>query len=295
MNHKVYLHLGLHKTATTSMQQYVFPFVEGVNFLGREVIDLKDNSSLYKKIAYYCFSKEENIKLKKEIGTALENTLNDSSILISDEWFTADYSGFFAFDGAHWQMKIARLSELLEGADCQVILTIRHPFEGLYSQYCEFLSVGIDELYPTFRSYAEFSNDANAYHYEYLFKSIKRNFENLSIVTFDELKDSSGVHPLCDFFQVRTLPEIGHANKREKNNEGVKVVKQSKVVKFVSSNIPKAVGKCLRQNKKLAWLKNLLIRFISDEIYLEVPTKADEQFIKDNFSKSITIYKQKDF
>ena len=134
---KVYLHLGVQKTGTTTLQWDIFPNIDGVRFVGRRRFSNDESGErLYKRICSYCFNsntKESAVKLKLDISATLKNT----DLLISEEWFLTDYNGFEKAPGDCWQNKVARLAILLSGFECVVIISKREPISALYSVFCQ--------------------------------------------------------------------------------------------------------------------------------------------------------------
>jgi hypothetical protein len=55
--------------------------------------------------------------------------------VFTEEWFTADYSGFYKLKSETWQNKLLKLSRVLKEVDYKILVTIRDPFDLSYSQY----------------------------------------------------------------------------------------------------------------------------------------------------------------
>ncbi|MCG9711205.1 hypothetical protein L1D46_20865, partial [Pseudoalteromonas sp. Isolate3] len=163
MKNKLYIHIGLHKTATTSLQKFVFPRLPSFKFIGRNDLPLNNQNELYLELVKYCFSKKQDKPKEVELRSALITELKANKVILSDEWFSADFDGFYKFEGASWQMKLDKLSRIINGLDYKLVVTLRDPFDGVFSQYSEFNQVGIESKYSTFKEYFYNSNDSNVY------------------------------------------------------------------------------------------------------------------------------------
>jgi hypothetical protein len=222
-----FVHIGLHKTATTSLQKDVFPFVQGVEYIGRSDVALSSQSDLYRDICEFCYAREVSASQLDALRLRIADRLSKGSLLLSDEWFTADYSGCYGFEGAPWQIKLERLSRLIGGVKHKVLVTLRDPLQGLYSQYCEFNSVGVERLYGEFNVYAKFSNDSKAYDYVRLDSFLVELFGNVFYVSFENLVSDDKLRSLCLFLGVERLPKLGRRNNKKKEQGGVVVSKRN--------------------------------------------------------------------
>ncbi|OOE55314.1 hypothetical protein BZG13_14990, partial [Salinivibrio sp. ML323] len=124
---EILIHIGLHKTATTSLQKSVFPNLEGILYHGRQSGSFVGNGDLYEKVCGFCFgSKKYTLN---EVRDSISSELTKGRFLISDEWLTSDYDGLFGYKSGRWQKKIERLSSLINGFEHKILLTIREPLE----------------------------------------------------------------------------------------------------------------------------------------------------------------------
>ena len=124
--HKIFLHLGLHKTATTSLQRSIYPHIPDYLYIGRTHPRSDKRYSLYRQITNYCFSIHEHEQQLSSIRKNLEKTLATQSILLSDEWFTSDYSEQFRLNGITWQTKLERLGKIVNDLPASIgVITLR--------------------------------------------------------------------------------------------------------------------------------------------------------------------------
>lgn len=133
---KLIVHIGLPKTATTTLQADVFPKLinNQIKYLGtfqpREKTPLKN---LYHHFCKAVESREniDNIRilLNKEISKG-------HTLIISEEGMTVP-SGNIT-----WKKKLENLGKIVRGFDYTIIVSVREPSSALFSYYCE--------LYPRF-------------------------------------------------------------------------------------------------------------------------------------------------
>ena len=230
----IYLHLGLHKTATTALQRHVFPNLEGLEFLGRAGGKIEETHELYKLLGRYVHSTKTDYEQERIIGEAFSKYGREHGhLLISEEWFTTDYSEFYGLRGAAWQDKLEKLSRIFQALDTKVFLTIRNPLEAMHSQYCEFHNIDIQTQYPTFMDYMLRSNDAKVFFYEALDDLLCRLFVEVDYLTFDEIKAGTYKVFIQEFFCVEHVADLKNENTKESNESGVKVRMKGRTVKLL--------------------------------------------------------------
>lgn len=297
---KLYLHLGLHKTATTAMQTQVFPNIKGVVYLHRDVFN-KD--SLYNQIARYCFSRAANAKLASKIIARLRVMLINSDVLISEEWFTSDFSYFYRFEGASWQEKIRRLSYITNEFEKTILITTREPVSGLFSLYCEFGKVGLYKKHPTFESFLSHSNDAQCFDLVYLSNFLTELFGQAPIMLpYEYLKSRP------DYYFVELGQWLGRnlspfSDKLVKENAtvysgdsviiltpGIKLIIFSKLVRMFPDYL-------LSVTKKVPIIRTLKAKFVDQSVEsrdIGIPEQNDIEAIKLRFAASIEFYENLD-
>lgn len=239
----IYLHIGLHKTATTSLQYHIFPNLSGISFLGRGKGGVKGSQNLYIALSKYVHSpiidSVEEDTLRKAFLEVEKSTPN---LLISDEWFTADYSEFYGFDGCPWQEKLAKLSRVFSDFAVKLLVTLRRPFEALYSQYCEFCGVGIANKYPEFVSYLRESNDAKVFQLDWFDDLVRKCFQKSELVYLDFalIVNNEFEATLQGFFDNIKFPavKIPRENAKRKTMSGTEISEDSFVFAWALRSIP---------------------------------------------------------
>lgn len=286
-----FLHIGLPKTATTSLQRSTFPSIENVLYVGRSYLGVEKSGKLYQSITDYCFGESVNEIKRLDLSRELRNRLTHESLLLSDEWFTTDYLPPSVGYTVSWQEKTRRLSQLVKGLSCKVLVTIRSPYEGLFSQYCELLAAQSPLVHAGFLDYALNSNDSKAYRYPELAMLLRANFENVQFVSF---KDVTKNDEFPDWLSTVWLGErvfgdhFTHENSKIKRGDGVEIEHVgSSVYSALVAILPVSIRERVASSRigrvlKLAFRKSL----ISKEV---VPYPSDESIrrVKKRYEPSI--------
>lgn len=182
MPNRVYVHIGLPKTATTMLQMDYFPYVDSNKYMYLGVFQPRDTESdeLYYDLCCAINSGsnifEVNAKIKKKLRD------DSGSLIFSEEMFTVSQSEI------SWQKKISNLAKVFEGIDFRILITIREPVSAMFSFYVESYYRYMDSN-ESFSDLAINSNDFKIYHYDYILKILERKFtrERIYIQKFEDL------------------------------------------------------------------------------------------------------------
>ncbi len=139
------LHVGLPKTATTTLQQHLFPSLDKFNFLGVKQPRNSEHGEAFVLLRQYVLRGKGNLdhlrhQLKIERAKGLPLLFSEEEVLIGN------------LDGAEpetamtmsWKGKVSRLADAFEGMDVQVVVALRDFRQGVFSYYTE--------LYPSIGS-----------------------------------------------------------------------------------------------------------------------------------------------
>lgn len=172
---RIYLHIGLPKTATSTLQSDVFSNLDKdlFDYIGTKQPRALNKDSLCSDVLHAISSGENVSKARRGL---IEQIQRGRSIDISEEMVTVSQSGI------PWQLKLRNLFLLLNDLDYKLLITVRDPVVATYSFYTE--------LYPRYKNlnlpWAELAvnnNDFKIYHYEYLFSELEKNFSKNRIFT----------------------------------------------------------------------------------------------------------------
>ena len=218
---KLFVHIGLPKTGTTTLQQYYFPFIDtfqyaGVNQPRRK--SSKDNDISYRHIMNFV-NGNQNISLE-QVLKIIES--QSSQLLISEEMLTV---------GNKWIEKLKRLSLILKNFDdYTIIVTVRDPVKVSFSYYVETYEAHFASGKISYIDAVRDSVHMQMYHYEYLFKTLYSIFSKEKVIAlkfedifFDEGKKLKNIF---GFSQIESFP----SENKTKSDSNYKVsTKGSKV------------------------------------------------------------------
>lgn len=238
---KILLHLGLPKTATTTLQHHLFQRLhdEGeINFLGK-VIDFDENTRrpVFRNNVGGIIRQACEGKVPLDIHEELDAILvNDKLNVYSDEGIMVYYPGQENLSLAE---KINNLDVILSNYNVEVLLTLRNPVDYLFSLYVElhpdFFS--LDGRLDTFEKYSinllENRSDPlyESVYYGRLIRLISSHFD-LNVTLYEDLGENPGAYYLTlarvlgvDEKRVCTCLGATHENKKLKESGGVYSVK----------------------------------------------------------------------
>ncbi len=199
------LHVGLAKTATTSLQRHFFPLTPAASFtyIGTAQPRSRHPSPAYTAIMATLNSPTTSLVARMRIAQARLAELSlDKPVLFSEEMVTVD-------GPLPWQEKVARLGEIFAGHAATILITIREPVSGLYSLYVE-LFRDVVRQYPTFETFCS-SNQANIYDFRLLDTVVRNAFPTATpiMIPFEALKPGgSFLQRIADALQI--APPINH-------------------------------------------------------------------------------------
>ncbi len=229
---RLYLHLGLPKTATTYLQRHIFSEFTGVNYLGR-FDGLRDFDPFIKVFANYFhfYPKQELLQGYGNVDRVIADTAQklfpedtDTPLFISDEGLTFRF--FDAFD-KQWYGRSAMCSENFferldwyarHGAyELRLILVLRKQVDWLPSFYAEkFMQLRKSPATAAFDNFIEFAlgkgyymHGMNNLDYQYL-SGLMDRFDSSAVcfVPYERLRtDPDGFVAQIAEFMGAGLPE----------------------------------------------------------------------------------------
>jgi hypothetical protein len=181
MSHKIFVHIGLPKTATTSLQTDFFPKLEDGEIKYFGVVQPRHTpvqSELYRAFLKATGGHGDLAGLRESLLRILEREtviLSEELILVSWHWIT-------------WKEKLANLKKILDGLDYEIVVTVREPASALFSYYCEiFPRLGADR--SSFLDCALQNEALQIFHYNKLISELARHFsrKRLHFFKYEEL------------------------------------------------------------------------------------------------------------
>lgn len=182
MSGRLLVHVGLPKTATTTLQTQYFPCLppDQVRYLGVRQPRSRGQEDLYLLLLAAVSEGVEDPRLHQGLARLLDQGLH---VVVSEEMFTVS-----TLKGAGWQLKLQRLAHILQRYDHALLVTVREPVHATFSYYVElqsrFRALGLD--YVT----AVLSDDAmHIFHYPTLLGCLDAHFSpgRVHFIGFDEV------------------------------------------------------------------------------------------------------------
>lgn len=215
---KVILHIGLPKTATTLLQQFVFNKLnDKIDYLGVIQPREEEQNNLFLEIlSLTTCSNTEYLQRLETVKSAVGNRLNMQRLplLVSEEMFSVD-SGEVT-----WQGKLNRLGQLFEGHELTVLVTVRDPVSAVFSYYVEIYNTIKGECSNVVNFACE-SNYSKIYNYPYLDYIINEAFVNAKInyIPFELLKNGRFVSEVIKSIGIESNErfELQNTNAKEKS------------------------------------------------------------------------------
>ncbi len=212
MNKKLLLHIGLHKTGSTFLQQLIFKKISKDYNLKSNLIDNSISNEILKKLSLFksninCLSSLEKIDLQNGI--------------ISDESLCAPRS-----NPAYYE-PLCNFNYKMFGPKAHVLIVIRKPSEFLRSIYLQNIHKGkmisIDQFFLNKVDFDKKKNDKNIisnygawnleiFNYQYLINLYKQKFEEVTVCKFED------VFKLNYLNKIFNLEENYISNLRQRNS-----------------------------------------------------------------------------
>lgn len=137
MNGRLLLHVGLPKTATTTLQTHYFPRLPAGTF--RYLGTLQPRSLHQDPLFLDLRAAVDGDPGADRVRALLEACLaQGTSVVVSEEMFTVSSRE------SSWRAKLERLADIVAGLEYRVLVTVRPPVSGSFSYYVE--------LEPRFRA-----------------------------------------------------------------------------------------------------------------------------------------------
>lgn len=212
----IYVHIGLPKTATTTLQSHLYPKLpnDKVDYLGVHQPRGEKKEALFEQ-----FIQAVNRGGIKDIKIKISEKLKDKKVLvISEELITVSEPHI------NWREKLKNLSKILTGFDYKIIVSVREPVSAMYSFYIEPHSF-FEKTNKSFNDLAINHPYMEIYHYKKLFNHLYSCFDvdKIEVIKFEDItKGNAGsifklMHP--DNSKKFNVGNIKHENMRGSNRD----------------------------------------------------------------------------
>lgn len=233
---KVILHLGLPKTASTTLQHHLFQKLHDdgkINFLGKVVDFDEHNKPTFRNYAGKIIRDKCEGKIERDISSELEEILKDDVInVFSDEGIMVCYPGR---NNLRLEEKLSNLKIILKDYDLKVLISLRNPIDYFYSLYVQ-LFPGFyynDKTRNTFEKYTNSYLEDNenilfeSFHYPKVLEMLFTKFDT-KVILFEDLKKDTQKYFLelanlldLDIVEIENYLCSKHENKKKKKSTGM--------------------------------------------------------------------------
>ncbi|NMP16500.1 hypothetical protein [Thalassotalea sp. Y01] len=300
---KVIIHIGVPKTATTLLQQHVFPNItDHIDYIGVIQPRTSKQDPLYSELwNLVCLDEAEYEVKLDDVKARVRQRVNSNNLplVISEECFCLNSGETL------WQNKLIRLGEVFCEYNVQILITTREPVSALFSFYVELYN-SLKLEYADLIDFTDNSNLAKLYDYEYLDSVLRRAFSSadISYVPFELIKSNYFVSAVLDVLGVNQniVLDLPNTNAKRKSATSIKTNPRSltfyllsvrkirlfskiieiPIIKFMGKRFVKAVGdlkvplsgtKVMRPTEKE--IEKLKIKYASSLSFISTKTDVD--------------------
>ena len=231
-DYDIILHLGLPKTGTTALQQHLFPELESVQYLGVRQPRNQSQHELFSLL-------RSHVLFGKGDRNAVQQALNHEVCVGRPLLFSEEEVLIGQLDGSEketamstsWKQKLKRLSDVVDGLDTLVVISLRDFRQGVYSYYSELIpAIGYDRN-PV--SLVQDSDLFGIWRFGELEKELAGRFGMKNIVwrRFPECMSPQGI---AQTWEVKKPKELPRTNTKTKHKDSTTHVETTGILREVS-------------------------------------------------------------
>ena len=235
----VYLHIGMPRTATTFLQQFLFPNIPNISFYG---VETAHYSEPFNKLQY-----ADDSLYNPSIFNALIEEFDTKNLLISNEYLAGQS---IYLNHVNRSIIAKRLKELFP--DAKILLVLRNQIDLLQSLYAvnvqwketrkidDFIWTPFQEdkneggPSPSYYNTLAGKEALDGYNYLPLIKLYKSLFSDVTVLLFEDLiqQPHAFSEQLATFFQMDKAIVDQHIIEQPKINAGVSKKQAKKLIKL---------------------------------------------------------------
>ena len=278
----ILMHIGLPKTATTTLQKELFPRIcdPDVSYVGVIQPRVEIQDPLYTQIySAICAGTDPESARDALIKTMQEKV----RLIISEEMFTVSTSN------STWAEKLRRLRSLLDGLNYMILCTVREPANAAFSYFTELH----DRIFARKLSLAEAvaSHEAmRIYKYAEFLPALDELFgeERVYIKTFTSIVENE-VDDIMGFIGVDPRIKVSFRTNNSKRTAGEKVftgrgLSAADLVRGLARGIPGRSSNLLRAAKrKTAPMIRAMDSWVLKQNFVRKPSENEINRIREHF------------
>lgn len=240
MSRKIFVHIGLPKTATTTLQSKYFPNLDcnfGFKYTGVfQPRGSKKEANVYKSLCHAVFNGESSA-----FDNAIALMPKDCRLIVSEEMFTVGQ------EQRSWQENLKLLQAALAGYDYRILVTLRNPVAAIFSYYVELEDVR--RSVPTFDSSLVDHPILSIFKFKELDLFLEKTFsrERIFYCSFDDII-SGNMGPVEDFLDLPYSNKqwsFPRSNGKVKSSSGIQFhdTKKTNLYSIISNASHRRFGK----------------------------------------------------
>jgi hypothetical protein len=288
---KLFIHIGLPKTATTTLQKGLFVKLSEqhrIKYLGLEGHREDNKNSFIKSLVKSINNDGNRIEIQKQLESML---LNNQNLLLSEE------NIILSSPKTEWKERLDNLYEIVKPFDFKIIVTVREPAKAMFSFYTQYFNHYKGDK-RKFIDIALNDDFIAIYRYEALVNKLIDTFgkQNIFVKKFEDIinneyKDLLKVMDVDD--SVLSSNELKNFNSKQRTSDSV-VKKTNVSVLSVLANAGKKVGLHKVSNlkkiaNKLTWLNKVEL---TTKDKLKLPSDDDFKHLNETLNSDLTILKE---
>lgn len=226
---RIIVHIGLPKTATTTLQMDVFPMLknENVDYVGvyQPRVSGHQDSFFFRFVKALSDGKIESVRHE-----LVELLSSGKTIILSEEMITV------SSDHVSWRTKLLNLSRILNDINYILIVTVREPASAMFSYYVEMIKhLSMQKI--NFLEFAKNDERMEIFHYGILANELIVRFEKdrIHIVKFEDIIQGNFEAILSGIgdVSVSEIPPLPKRNERTSSKDYVYTGRKSSIADFL--------------------------------------------------------------
>jgi hypothetical protein len=298
---KIIIHMGLGKTATTSLQNNFFLKLhqrKKINFLGRAFTNTQRDyfnpfGIIMAELRKDPLDIDKEIELRRRFHTMLAS---DKVNVISEESLTVTSS-------QKHELVYENLKRITEGCQVQILIGLRNPVDFFYSAYIEmhrwtYHRVKGKNTISKFLDAVSLEPDSSEYDmffFDRLLRKIKLRFPDIKVYLFEQFKvDKLFLLEILqevfelDINEMSFINDIGSENTRiysDKAKRGEAVTLNQKIVLFINRVFREDVREKI---KKLAFINGIYCKILMITSKVRVTSKPEHTKLTEEQVKKLS-------
>lgn len=250
---RAFLHIGYHKTATTSLQDHFFTTLDHIKFIGKCSAWQTGSRQLHSNIISTVCNMSETKYTDRT--TTLRSQITEYSagkdIILSDELILGDSLDFMG-GSTPLKVRIRRLNELFHEFEIHFIITCRYQPDAIHSLYTQKYPYLQKELrnFDNFISKPEISG---LYDYTSIASTLESaKPKSITFIDFHDIINGDGVSSIRSLIEKTTKTTTLLPNTNAKKTIGnTKITPKASLRNLLHKTIPRHLFEAVKSNKTL--------------------------------------------